>query len=67
MNSFITDPRPWRSSSVKLGHITAMCSGDLFNMGQDVLVVISADGFLHLFDSKSMEGELKTTPSSMGR
>ena len=34
--------RPWRLSTGKLGHITAICAGDLFNLGANVLVVISA-------------------------
>lgn len=51
-----TGSRPWRVSAVKLGHIAAICAGDLLNLGGSVLVVISADGFINMFDCSCMAG-----------
>ena len=47
--NFFVGSRPWRVNTGKLGHITAICAGDLFNLGANVLVVISAGQFLLSF------------------
>jgi hypothetical protein len=48
--NFFVGSRPWRVNTGKLGHITAICAGDLFNLGANVLVVISAGQFLFLIN-----------------
>ena len=43
---------PWRMAQRKSPeNITALCQGDLLNAGRNVLVAISADGILWLFDN----------------
>lgn len=44
-------PEPWRLLE-KLGHVTAIACGDLFNQNENVLVVISADGHCKVFNFK---------------
>ena len=42
---------PWRIAN-NCGHVTALAAGDLFNNGEQVLVVISAEGDLKVFNLK---------------
>lgn len=41
--------KPWKYCK-DLGHISAVACGDLLNLGRNILVVVSVDGFCQVFD-----------------
>ena len=45
----VSSEEPWIRKT-NMGHIVALTAGDVFNIGRNVLVVITADGNCHIFD-----------------
>ena len=54
---------PWKKCA-DLGHLTAICSGDLTNEGRSSLVAVAADGWCYVFDLTTNSTDSKKTEKS---